>query len=747
MAGDYLIGTGIYDVTGPAAELGMMGMACIDQKTEGIQSRLYARSFIICDRNSNKRVVILSADIWSCTQAIKTEVVKRLQNIYGNELYTVENVLLSGTHTHSGPGGFSYYALFNLTILGFDKQNFECIVNGMVQSIKRAHDNLAPGIIYINRGTIENCGANRSPIAYDNNPENERNLYHSNTDNEMLLLKFVKDNGKEIGCINWYAIHPTNRGNKNTLISGDNKGYASYLFEKEMGTDILSVETFIAAFANSNCGDVSGNVSYGVPDLVHDFMRMRDLGEKQFNKAKELYISANQELRGNIHYRHEHVDMSKVKIEGSDERTYPAALGASMIAGSSEDSASKFGFKEGMTAGSAGDNQIEREPVILQAITLLSGLVSGFQFPGLLTDEMKKGHGQKLIVFAQGLTKPYPLSPEVLPLQIIRIGNLVLTAIPGEITTMAGRRLKKSVLNIFEDSGVDYIVPAAYANAYAGYITTKEEYDMQHYEGASTHFGPYTLKAYEQEFCRLALAMREATSSNPGPNPRDLSANQIELQTNVLTDTQPLPWIPFGSIETDAGTFYNPGSTVNAVFWGAHPKNNLRTQSTFLEIQRHEGEKWITVYTDRDPCTIYRWKRDFIANSKISITWEIPHDAQPGEYRICHYGDSKDFSGKVNPYKGISGTFKVGELKPTEEIIFKNFYYKQVELWFYHPDDSLRWIAYAKHILGEGEKFSWKLPAGWERVRVRFSGPGKWKTISGGESINIKADGEIENAH
>ena len=83
MSNDYLIGTGIYDVTGPAAELGMMGMASIEQKTEGIQSRLFARAFIVCDQTSNKRVVILSADIWLCTQAVKTEVVKRLQSIYG----------------------------------------------------------------------------------------------------------------------------------------------------------------------------------------------------------------------------------------------------------------------------------------------------------------------------------------------------------------------------------------------------------------------------------------------------------------------------------------------------------------------------------------------------------------------------------------------------------------------------------------------------------------------------------------
>ncbi len=746
MSTDYLIGTGIYDVTGPAAEVGMFGMSSIEQKTEGIESRLFSRAFIVCDQLSNRRVVILSAEILSCTQAVKMEVVKRLKSIYGNDLYTTDNVLLSGTHTHSGPGGYSHYALYNLSMLGFDQQNFECIVNGMVQSIKRAHDNLAPGKIFINSGNIEDCGQNRSTVAYDNNPQDERAKYKSNTDKEMLLIKFVKNDEKEIGCLNWYAIHPTNRGNTNKLISGDNKGYASYLFEKEKGTNIHADETFIAAFANSNCGDISGNVKYGVPDLAHDFMHMKEFGDKQFVKAKEIYNSANIQLSGSVDYKHTHVNMSNVQIEGTNNRTYPAALGASMFSGSTEDSVSEFGIVEGIKAGISGDYPAGQRNIILEAINLLSGLLTGFKVPGILDDEMKQGHTPKPVVFAQGLAEPYPLTPEVWPLQIIRIGNLVVLGIPAEITTMAGRRLKETVLKILTESGINYLAMTAYANSYSGYITTKEEYDVQHYEGASTHFGPYTLLAFQQEFAKLAKAMKEGKTVPPGPTPRDLSSEQTTLQTPIVTDTQPWPWIPFGGVQTDVSSFYKVGTTAKVIFWGAHPKNNLRVQGTFLEVQKKEGDKWVTIFNDNDPCTIYQWKRDFIANSKITIAWNIPADTKHGEYRICHYGDSKDISGKINPYKGVSSTFRVGEAISLNEIIFNNSYGKQVDLWFYHPQDWLKWSAYARHTLQKDEKFTWKIPSGWGKVQVRFSGPGKWRTISSGESIKIKSNGEIENA-
>jgi neutral ceramidase len=53
---------------------------------------------------------------------------------------------------------------------------------------------------------------------------------------------------------------------------------------------------------------------------------------------------------------------------------------------------------------------------------------------------------------------------------------------------------------------------AGYANAYAGYVTTPEEYAVQDYEGASTHFGKWTLPAWQTEFDKLAQRL---LSGNP----------------------------------------------------------------------------------------------------------------------------------------------------------------------------------------------------------------------------------------
>jgi len=74
--------------------------------------------------------------------------------------------------------------------------------------------------------------------------------------------------------------------------------------------------------------------------------------------------------------------------------------------------------------------------------------------------------------------------PQILQVQLVKIGQYALIAFPSEITTMAGRRLKKTVLDSLSSVGVKYVTISALTNGYAQYVTTKEEYDIQWYEGA-----------------------------------------------------------------------------------------------------------------------------------------------------------------------------------------------------------------------------------------------------------------------
>lgn len=70
---------------------------------------------------------------------------------YG-DLYTENNVAISGIHTHAGPGGYLQYVVYIVTSLGFVRQSFDVVVDGIEKSIIQAHENLSPGSIFVNKG-------------------------------------------------------------------------------------------------------------------------------------------------------------------------------------------------------------------------------------------------------------------------------------------------------------------------------------------------------------------------------------------------------------------------------------------------------------------------------------------------------------------------------------------------------------------------------------------------------------------
>jgi len=639
----FQVGAGIHDVTGPAAELAMMGYAMTDQKTAGIHQRLRSRAFIISSPCNGKRVVFVSADLGQVFQAVKQQVMEKLTARYG-PLYTDANVMLSATHTHSGPGGFSHYALYNLTIMGFDKQNFDAIVDGIFQSIVRAHDNLALGSIRMASGDLLNTSINRSPEAYLRNPSTERSQFAHDTDKRMTLLRLQTDTGTEVGLVNWFAVHGTSMGNDNLLISGDNKGYASYLFEKLKGTQYTAARTFVAAFAQSNEGDVTPNIHGGTNGGgANDFESTELSGRKQYDLARTLYDTATQKLTGGVDFRHTYVKFDEVQVapaytDGVARTTCEAAIGDSMIAGAEDGPG--YGH-EGATCEELRDTW------------------SVFN----CTLSTTPCQGEKPIILETGTMTPYPWTPEVLPLQVVRVGNLALVGVPFEMTTMAGRRLRQAVLAKLSPVGVTDVVIAGLANAYAGYLVTREEYARQDYEGASTHFGPWTLAAVTQESEKLANALVAGTAVPAGPTPRDLRNDQTTVQTGVVYDDKPLT-VSFGSVVTNANASYTRGQTVTVKFWGGHPKNNLRRQGTFLSVQRKSGTSWVTVANDWDWETTYRWQRHDCAPtfgcSHVTTTWTIPTNATLGTYRIVHYGDWKSgWDGLIRPYTGTSREFTV----------------------------------------------------------------------------------------
>ncbi|MFN8082218.1 MAG: neutral/alkaline ceramidase [Kineosporiaceae bacterium] len=646
---NYLVGAGIYDITGLVAEAPRFGFGDPFTKSTGLHDREYARAFIVADPATSQRVAYVTIDAGAMFQSVNQAVISRLSSLYGSA-YTDTNVVITATHTHVAAGGASHYQLYKISTGGFYKATFDKLVNGIVGSIQRAHANLAPGRILMNTGSLTNASVNRSITAFARDPEAASS---PSIDPEMTVLKFVQGTATEIGAITWFPTHATSLGDDYLLLSGDNKGYASASFEAARGAD-YGAKSFVAAFPQSNAGDMSPNLNMPPPGSTAnatgpgatELESMQIIGDRQYQKAKALYDSASVQLTGPVtavaryaNYASYAVDPAFTHGRGA-KTTCRGALGTSFASGAEDWRGPIALFPEG------GGNSDLFWSLVGSAVIPFTAADSACQSP-------------KPILVAVGNASP-PWVPNILPTSIVRIGQFGVLNGPAEFTITAGRRLRSTVAAV-PGTGLTQLVMSGYADAYSGYVTTYEEYQAQQYEGASTIWGPDTLGAYRTEFSRLARKLA-APSSDPWGGAAapavPTSSPGIDKTPPIVFDTTP-PGASFGSVKTAPRTAYARGQQVSLQFWSAHPNNNLRTNGTYLRVQRQVSGAWVDVAWDRDQSTAFTWTRSSVADSYVTITWDIPATAAPGTYRVLHHGTSKSLFGALTEFTGTSPAFTV----------------------------------------------------------------------------------------
>ncbi|KAF2095479.1 neutral/alkaline non-lysosomal ceramidase [Rhizodiscina lignyota] len=705
----YLIGVGKADITGPVVELNLMGYANASQIGTGLRQRLKSRAFIVGDpSNTNDRFVYLVLDTQSGDTAIRHGILQGLQDlgpdysVYGNQ-----NVAVTGTHSHSGPAAWLNYLLPQITSKGFDKQSYQAIVDGAVLSIQRAHQSLTEGRLSVGSTSVEDSNISRSLYAYLANPESERNKYNDNVDKNMTLLRFTRDSdGKDIGILTWFPVHGTSMLGNNTIITADNKGVAAYLFEESMANSSSAAPGFVSGFSQANVGDTSPNINGawcedgsnqqcsfqnstcgGKSESCHGrgpYFGLNDGGTKScFEIGRRQYAGAQAALSsmtssatalsGPVRHFHLYHNMAnftfpKTYSNGTtiDAKACPAALGYSFAAGTT-DGPGAFDFTQN------DPNKPNASPVWAVVSNLLhapSGTQKECQYPKPILLDVGETH------------LPYEWTPNIVDVQVFRVGELAIIVSPGEATTMSGRRWKAAVSSaitsnkIFSNGAEPLVVLGGPANTYAHYIATEEEYGVQRYEGASTLYGPHTLDAYiNVTLDNLALLSDSAATNNPtaivGTQPPINTNRSLDFITGVVYDSAGLGK-SFGDVSSDvepsSSHIYKTGETAVVQFVGANPRNNLRLEGTYtsVEMQASDGS-WSQVRSDEDWDLLYEWKRtnEITGTSSVTISWEIggggKTDVQSGNYRIRYYGDAKaPITGKITAFEGVSGVFEVG---------------------------------------------------------------------------------------
>ncbi|HEX6591605.1 MAG TPA: neutral/alkaline non-lysosomal ceramidase N-terminal domain-containing protein [Moraxellaceae bacterium] len=549
----------------------MQGYGMWHHRAEGEQSPLFARAFFIADA-SGQALVFCCLDLGYVTHAMREGVCRQLRQEMG-EAFHEEAFVLTCTHTHSGPGGCTQDALYNVVTPGFVPEHVERIVAASTAAILQAWRSVAPTEVSLQQGRFDDAlqvAWNRSLRAYNRNPDvqpRREDETHLALDRQMQVLAFRRE-GRLLALLSLFGVHATCVGSGQKKHDGDNKGYAASHAEQEL--QARGSADAVAIFAQATAGDVSPHY-HGPGQAARrralrgaaEYAYARQNGQRQSEQALYIAETSGTVLQGGIDAIFSYADFSRQQADPAfakgrhDARTSEPCHGVAFFTGTPVDGPGMpkaLGLLAARLAKAVQKRRLENRKQDTAAAGYYQQLYAA-QGPKaiLLEAGRKEVLGQPLAAlmlpdFADPLVKELKrqarlgalresaLVPSVLPLQILRLGSLALVCAPGEFTTTAGRRLRESVQAVLQQQGVAQVLLCTYCNEYMGYVTTFEEYQEQAYEGGHTVFGQWTLAAFQTLFGRLATELgktpderRHDRETRPVPPP----AAELALRSNL----------------------------------------------------------------------------------------------------------------------------------------------------------------------------------------------------------------------
>jgi len=518
------------EITAWEPELAMMGWGRMDNRIVGVAEPLFARTMAM--EVGEARFYFVCIELMAVSHAIRDEVLARLDRDHAELGIGSRDVMMTATHTHSGPSGYSHYFFINLNGPGFSPTVFEAAVKGTVDSIVAAHHRLRECELELARGEMplkEAVAFNRSWFAYNENedvePVNEQTRDEA-VDRDMTVL-LARSEGRAYGCISWFPVHCTSVHAENDRLHSDNKGLASADLEREMGDD------FVAIFAQEASGDVSPNFRYDaarrkvIGKYDDDYKSAQFNADAQRRLTTNLIRDAEAPTWDAIETNAADIDFSAIEVSSKFSRiqgatTTTGTLGISMAEGTDEGPGPILRLRRinrWLTRRNLKKGVVDPKiPMIdvgsgLDASFLGRFSVRDFRIPRLdPTFAYIKKHVR------EGRLDEAPWIAQVLRLQVTRVGPLLLVGIPFEASTVAGRRIRELMHRHFD---VEHVLVVSYTNGYAGYCTTFEEYRVQHYEAGYTLFGPHQLGG-------LLTMLDEMARNFPAPIDTDATPWQFD---------------------------------------------------------------------------------------------------------------------------------------------------------------------------------------------------------------------------
>jgi neutral ceramidase len=612
------VGVGRADITPPTGYF-LMGNVRADAPALGSLGRLSARAIVL--QKGDQKVALVVEDLGGIAGGTLTEASKLLADRGFGE----RNMIVSATHTHSSPGQYWPYGLYNTSFpnvttptsysVAPDPQLYGFLARRLAVAIARADDDLGPGAAAWGRTKIPyGLTENRSIEAHLANfgirrdfgqgrPEEDPKGLEDTIDPDVDVLRVDKRiRGKlvPVGMWSTFANHGTvELGILMKSYATDHFGPAMTVSESAVrraggappGQDVVS------AFSNADEGDITSGLQRTGPAAAEWVGRVEAAALMRAWKQAGRALSATPALA----LRWTRFCFCGQETEGGrvDDKAVP---GVTTLTGSDEH------------RGQLYEN---------------TGLIfEGRRLPAEIGPQ-----GNKIQFQPQGSD-----APKAPPLAALMIGDGVIVTVPGEATVETGRRIKAAVLGALPQTGVQSVAIAGLANEYTGYFTTPDEFAWQPYEAGVSLWGKYASNLLRDEIAKNAGTIKSGAAA-PAPYV------EFDPTNGAKADPTPFPeGAASGSIVTQPTDVERLGHTGFA--WRGGPRGVDRPlDRPFITVQHKRGRGWVDVYSDLR--TSLWWGVDGdqevplgpgyakqATTGTYTATWEIPIGAAPGDYRM-----------------------------------------------------------------------------------------------------------------
>ena len=492
---EFRVGAAKTDIT-PMPGYPMAGFAAAGRLSRGVWTRLYARAIYFEDMQG-RSMALVSCDLWSIPGGLADRVAELVATEYGIPQLGREQIVISATHTHNGPGNYCTSALYNLMASsqqGFDMDLFDFLSHRVAGAVAQAWQSRKSAAIIRSETRLAGIGRNRSLGAFLQNGQSAQDFLQENQNANIPACVTLFPTGGDIACqaidptltviraeprpsdptakpiavMAFYAVHPTVMGSSTEVYSSDVFGVAKTILEQELGSSVVAV-------FNGAEGDVSADWKR------RDRPATLKVGELLADGIRNLLQQPGQDVTGQIRF-----GFTWCRLDDVAE----PMVGASLLAGSEADWSflRDAGWREGL---------VENDPAR--------------QVPG---------HGTKMNPLSPELVHAWvPLNlsalleniaklPKRTGIGVYGLGQTTIATLPGEFSTMLGRQIADSIAAAAGTN--ERVLFIGLANEYVSYFTTEPEHDAQHYEGASMLYGPGSGQRIEQSLVDLGANLGQA---------------------------------------------------------------------------------------------------------------------------------------------------------------------------------------------------------------------------------------------